>query len=89
MEDQDETGAGLGTFKWFENTDDPTSIAIAPCVEYKDKGNGIQSAGAVCQPETKVESVYTISGQRVDAPHQGGMYIVKYTDGTCRKIMWK
>lgn len=89
VEDQDETGAGLGTFKWFENTDDPTSIAIAPCVEYKDKGNGIQSAGAVCQPETKVESVYTISGQRVDAPHQGGMYIVKYTDGTCRKIMWK
>ena len=89
VEDQDETGAGLGTFKWFENTDDPTSIAIAPCVEYKDKGNGIQTAGAVCLPETKVESVYTISGQRVDAPRQGGMYIVKYTDGTCRKIMWK
>lgn len=89
VEDQDETGAGLGIFKWFENTDDPTSIAIAPCVEYKDKGNGIQSAGAVCLPETKVESVYTISGQRVDAPCQGGMYIVKYTDGTCRKIMWK
>ena len=89
VEDQDETGAGLGTFKWFENTDDPTSIAIAPCVEYKDKGNGIQTAGAVYLPETKVESVYTISGQRVDAPRQGGMYIVKYTDGTCRKIMWK
>ena len=89
MEDQDETGAGLGAFKWFENTDDPTSIAIAPCVEYKDKGNGIQTAGAVYLPETKVESVYTISGQRVDAPRQGGMYIVKYTDGTCRKIMWK
>lgn len=89
LEDQNDYGEGLGTFKWYANTEDPTSMAIAPCVEYTDSGAGIQNVDAAAQQSLKIESVYTISGQMVDAPRQGAMYIVKYTDGTCRKIIWK
>ena len=89
VEDQDENGNGLGSFKWFENTDDPTSMAIAPCVEYKGKVDGIETAGSDVQQNAKVVSVYTVSGQLTDAPRQGGMYIVRYSDGTCRKVVWK
>ena len=89
VEDQDENGNGLGSFKWFENTDDPTSMAIAPCVEYKGKVDGIVTAGSDVQQNAKVVSVYTVSGQLTDAPRHGGMYIERYSDGTCRKVMWK
>ena len=68
VEDQDENGNGLGSFKWFENTDDPTSMAIAPCVEYKGKVDGIVTAGSDVQQNAKVVSVYTVSGQLTDAP---------------------
>lgn len=89
VEDTDEDNNGLGTYTWFANTDDPTSIAIAPCVTYKDTGTSIGVTTPATDAEATVTAVYSISGQRVNAPVRGGMYIMRYSDGTCRKVMWK
>uniref|UniRef100_UPI004028CE3E PKD domain-containing protein n=1 Tax=Prevotella sp. TaxID=59823 RepID=UPI004028CE3E len=89
VEDTDENDNGLGTYTWFANTDDPTSMAIAPCVTYKDTGTSIGVTTPATDAEATVTAVYSISGQRVNAPVRGGMYIMRYSDGTCRKVMWK
>lgn len=89
VEDTDENDNGLGTYTWFANTDDPTSIAIAPCVTYKDTATSIGVTTPATDAEATVTAVYSISGQRVNAPVRGGMYIMRYSDGTCRKVMWK
>lgn len=89
VEDTDEDNNGLGTYTWFANTDDPTSIAIAPCVTYKDTATSIGVTTPDTDAEATVTAVYSISGQRVNAPVRGSMYILRYSDGTCRKVMWK
>lgn len=89
VEDTDENNNGLGTYTWFANTDDPTSMAIAPCVTYKDTATSIGVTTPATDAEATVTAVYSISGQRVSAPVRGGMYIMRYSDGTCRKVMWK
>lgn len=89
VEDTDENDNGLGTYTWFANTDDPMSMAIAPCVTYKDTGTSIGVTTPATDAEATVTAVYSISGQRVNAPVRGGMYILRYSDGTCRKVMWK
>lgn len=89
VEDTDEDDNGLGTYTWYANTDDPTSIAIAPCVTYKDSATSIGVTTPATDAEATVTAVYRISGQRVNAPVRGGMYILRYSDGTCRKVMWK
>lgn len=89
VEDQDNNGNGLSTYKWFANTDDPTSIAITPCLEYTDGTTGIDSADNTVKKNVDIKSIYSISGQQISAPVSGSIYIVKYSDGTCRKIMWK
>lgn len=89
VEDTDEDNNGLGTYTWFANTDDPTSMAIAPCVTYKDTATSIGVTIPATDAEATVTAVYSISGQRVNAPVRGGMYIMRYSDGTCRKVMWK
>lgn len=89
VEDTDEDNNGLGTYTWFANTDDPTSIAIAPCVTYKDTATSIGVTTPATDAAATVTAVYSISGQRVNAPVRGGMYIMRYSDGTCRKVMWK
>lgn len=89
VEDTDEDNNGLGTYTWFANTDDPTSIAIAPCVTYKDTATSIGVTTPATDAEATVTAIYSISGQRVNAPVRGGMYIMRYSDGTCRKVMWK
>ena len=89
VEDTDEENNGLGTYTWFANSDDPTSMAIAPCVTYKDTATSIGVTTPATDAEATVTAVYSISGQRVSAPVRGGMYIVRYSDGTCRKVIWK
>ena len=88
VEDQDANGNGLGTYKWFKNTDDPTSIAITPCVEYKTT-SGINQTNATTDQAAKVDALYTMDGMKVTTPCSGRIYIVKYSDGTCRKVLWK
>lgn len=89
VEDTDENDNGLGTYTWFANTDDPTSMAIAPCVTYKDTATSIGVTTPATDAAATVTAIYSISGQHVNAPVRGGMYIMRYSDGTCRKVMWK
>ncbi len=88
LEDQNEYGEGLGTWQWVANTDDPLSMAIAPVVSY-DSQTAIARPSADKVSTAAVTGIYTIGGQRVDAPAKGHIYIVKRADGTCRKMLWK
>lgn len=89
VEDQDDYGQGLGTYKWFANTDDPTSIAIAPCITYPDTTLGISATQDAGNNEKEISAIFSISGLKVNTPQKGGIYIIKYNDGTCKKTMWK
>lgn len=87
LEDQDASGQGLGTYKWYENTDDPLSIAIAPVVTY-DEATGISRPDAAGTAGHKtVAGVYTLDGRQVGTAPARGLYIVKYNDGSTRKVL--
>lgn len=86
VEDQDEKGNGLGTYKWYENTDDPVSMAIAPVVSYDGVATGVTDA-TMPKAEAVITDVYTIDGHRISAPRKGEISIVRYSDGTCRKVI--
>lgn len=86
LEEQDENGAGIGVFKWYENVDDPLSMAIAPVITYDDPTHtGIAGAEVSEEGELIVEAVYNLCGQKVQQPLDEGIYIVKYTNGTVEK----
>lgn len=86
VEDQDEKGNGLGTYKWYENTDDPVSMAIAPVVSYDGVATGVTDA-TMPKAEAVITDVYTIDGHRISAPRKGEISIIRYSDGTCRKVI--
>lgn len=86
VEDMDDYGNGLGTYKWFENTDDPISMAIAPIIDYEAAAAGINGISADKQQQA---AVYTIDGRKVDSTVKGGIYVVRQTDGTTRKVLVK
>lgn len=90
VEDQDTNGNGLGTYKWFANTDDPISMAIAPVVTYdRITSDGIGQTTISPAQENKMVKIYNLAGQMVNTPVQNNIYIVKYADGTSKKIVWK
>lgn len=86
--DQDNQGNPLGTKSWYENTEDPVSLAVAPVISYDIIANGIDNSQTLsANDENKqVESIYTIAGQRVNNTNEHGVYIIKYTDGSTIKI---
>lgn len=87
LEDQDEYGQSLGTFKWYENADDPLSMAIAPVITYDaPTPTDIVNVGNDSIRVPKIDSVYNLCGQKVQQPIKGGIYVVKYTDGSSEKI---
>ena len=89
LEDQNDQGEGLGTFKWFANSDDPLSMAIAPVIAYKDAVvDNIHNAKAL-HGDSNVKSVYTLGGQKVSTPKSGNIYIVRYADGNSKKVVWQ
>ncbi len=88
LEDQDDYGAGLGTWQWVENTDDPLSMAISPVVTYDAIVTAVSAPSAAAN-RTAAAGIYTLGGQRVSAPTKGHVYIVKQADGSCKKVMWK
>ena len=88
LEDQDDQGQGLGTYQWFENVDDPTSMAIAPVVTYDQPvSDGISTIAARTATDSHVVAVYTISGQQTSSISERGIYIVKFSDGSARKMI--
>lgn len=87
LEDQNEYGESLGTYTWFKNTDDPLSLAIAPVVTYDAPvPTGIVNAGTENEDGVTVTSIYNICGQKVQSVVEDGIYILKYSDGTTRKV---
>lgn len=89
-EDQDEsTGQGLGTYQWFQNTDGPTSMAVAPIINYGVGTSGIDTIGADKSSANAPVAIYTIDGMKVEKPAKGGIYIMRYADGSSRKVMMR
>lgn len=92
LEDQDDEGHSLGTSEWFENVDDPLSMAIAPVVTYVEDGTstGISNVNtANGETARTIVGVYTIDGRQINAVPAQGLYIVKYSDGTTQKVLKK
>ena len=85
LEEQNEYGESLGTYRWYENTDDPLSMAIAPVVTY-DAPTHTGMVNAAADGRHVVAAVYNICGQKVQEPLTEGVYIIRYTDGSCEKV---
>ena len=71
---------------WIANVSDNVSMAIAPLLDYAGSSTAIVSATAntVSQPQ----AIYSLDGQRVASPQKGSIYVVRYADGTSRKVVW-
>lgn len=82
VEDEDPvTYAPLGTYQWFKNVDDPTSIAIGVNVTYDDTN----SIGSIANGKTNgTVARFSMDGKRVDAGHRG-IQIIRNADGTVTK----
>lgn len=89
QEDEDDNYHGLGTYSWVRNVDESVSMAIAPIVDYEDVPTAISTPSAAAPGIAEVAAVYTLDGKQVGTPQTNGIYIVRYTDGTSRKVMWK
>ena len=87
LAEEDENYQPTGKYYWIENTDDPVSMAIAPVISYTEIADDIQAVGTSKKQE--VAGIYNINGMKVNATQKGGIYIVKYADGTSRKIVVK
>lgn len=74
VEDEDEQGNPLGTSRWFENSDDPVSMAVCPVVTY-DKPATPSSITAVTPAAGKDSPAYTPLGIRVKDMKKGRIYI--------------
>jgi len=82
VEDEDPvTYAPLGTYQWFKNVDDPTSIAIGVNVTYE----GTNSIGSIANDKANGTATrFSMDGKRVDAGHRG-IQIIRNADGTVTK----
>ena len=90
LEEQDDYGQGLGSYSWYENTDDPLSMAVAPILTYdKPTPTEIENVAVDEAAEKNIEDIYNICGQKVQKPLNEGIYIVKYSDGTTKKVRIK
>lgn len=88
LEEQNEQGEGLGTYKWYANTDDPLSMAIAPVITYKDTIiDNVHQTKAILG-NNAIKAIYTLGGLKVSTPKSGNIYIVRYTNGDCKKVIW-
>ncbi|MDO4512156.1 MAG: PKD domain-containing protein [Bacteroidales bacterium] len=68
LEDEDENYQPLGTYTWFESTDQPLSICIAPQVTYvNQEPTGITDVTA----DSKKDGIYDVLGRKLAAPQKG------------------
>lgn len=86
LEDEDASYNPLGTYTWYENSDEPLSIAMTANMTYKNDIAGI------CQPHTVMsegaEAFFDITGVRQKGVSKSGIYIRRGGDAV-RKIMVK
>lgn len=76
-----------GSDRWIANVSGHASMAIAPILTY-----GTQSAISLPSTEAgepaEVKAIYNLCGQQVSTPQQGQVYIVRYANGSARKVVW-
>lgn len=64
-------------------------MAIAPVISYATTSTAINNRGINTTTSAHAVATYTLGGAKVQAPQRGGIYIVKYSDGTSRKMVVK
>jgi len=86
---------GNGEKGWFDLKVKLTDAAgnwqeqvISPAFCLKDHGTTGIDEVATPEGEAQVAAIYTVDGKRI-ATMQSGINIVRYTDGTARKVMVK
>ncbi|MBQ4007835.1 MAG: hypothetical protein II603_04785, partial [Muribaculaceae bacterium] len=72
----------LETGKWYQNVDDPLSLAVAPMLSYGPNG-----PSSVEQPQTDKQvlshTYYNLAGMASSKPFDGvNIMVTRYTDGT-------
>ena len=85
--DEDENYNYLETGTWYENVDDPISMAIAPLLKYAQP-TGIGTVAG--EKQAISHTYYNIAGVASDKPFNGiNIVVTRYTDGsqTTTKIM--
>lgn len=73
VEDQDSYGQGLGTYQWFENEDDPLSMAICPVITYDRERTALTELPCdEVDAQRPVDNIiYNLQGARVSDPAPG------------------
>ena len=85
--DEDENYNYLETGTWYENVDDPISMAIAPLLKYAEP-TGISTVAG--EKQAISHTYYNIAGVASDKPFNGiNIVVTRFTDGsqTATKIM--
>ena len=78
--DEDENYNYLETGTWYENVDDPISMAIAPLLKYAEP-TGISTVAGEKQAVSR--TYYNIAGMESDKPFNGvNIVVTRYTDGS-------
>lgn len=75
--------------RWIANVSGYCSMAMGPVVNYTSVANGIDNTVAPGNTKHEIRAIYNLCGQQVTTPESHQIYIVRYSDGTSRKIMWK
>lgn len=65
VEDQDDYGNPLGTSQWYENTDDPVSMAVCPVITYDRPELPDAIVPVEASAGTDSDVIYTLQGVRV------------------------
>jgi hypothetical protein len=99
LEDEDpRTFERLGTFQWFENTDDPISLCVTPLLAYPSATPSsitLQTSINTHHPTpiTHQHTVYDLQGRcintsslRPEGASHRGIFIVRNSDGTITKV---
>lgn len=86
LEDEDPvTYAPLGTYTWFKNVDDPTSLAIGVNMT----NTGTDGIANIVTDVTDGSTVhYSTNGQRI-ADNRRGIHIMRDSSGSTRKVVVK
>ena len=75
--------------RWIANVSGYCSMAMGPVVNYTSVANGIDNTVVPGSTKHEIKAIYNLCGQQVTTPESHQIYIVRYSDGTSRKIMWK
>lgn len=75
VEDEDEQGNLLGTSQWYENSDDPISMAVCPVITY-DKPDDPSAISTIKADDSDNRRIYTPAGIRTTGVRKGNVYIM-------------